>query len=176
MKQLIIFVLLLSFLTLGCGTKSAPITEEEPLLIEEPVNLIEEEPADFDPSKISQEIYESTKTDVRLYIEELNRIIRSRNYEAWKANLSEDYFKRISEPDFLSATSESPALKMRNTILRTPQDYFTHVVIPARANDRVDDIEFINQNHVKAFTINSRNERLRLYDLEKTGETWKIIN
>ena len=176
MKQIIIFILLLSFLTLGCGTKSSQVTEE-PLSVEEPEILIEEEPVDFDPSKISQETYESTKINVQQFIEELNKIISSRNYDAWKTHLSDDYFNFISSPDFLRTTSESRILRMQNIVLRTPQDYFRHVVVPSRANSRVDDIEFTNQYHVKVFTIdNARNERLRLYDLEQTGDTWKIIN
>jgi hypothetical protein len=48
--------------------------------------------------------------------------------------------------------------------------------VPSRANDRVDDIEFISQKRVKAYTVSQKGERLRLYDLEKTNEGWKIIN
>jgi len=72
-------------------------------------------------------------------------------------------------------------MKTRNIILRTPEDYFTNVVVPSRANSRVDDIEFIGTNRVKAFTVmqNSRTgeeQRLVLYDLEKVGNSWLIVN
>jgi hypothetical protein len=51
-----------------------------------------------------------------------------------------------------------------------------YVVVPSRTKDRVDDIEFIGQNRVKAFTINNKGQKLRLYDLEKTASGWKIAN
>jgi len=135
----------------------------------------------FDPSKISQERYVSTREDVRHFIEELNKIISSGNYNSWKSMLSPEYFSDISSPESLSQMSEQPAMKRQKIILKTPEDYFKHVVVPSRANSRVDDIEFISENRVKAFTINTNNrtgeeQRLRLYDLEKTNNTWKIIN
>jgi uncharacterized protein YigE (DUF2233 family) len=50
------------------------------------------------------------------------------------------------------------------------------VVVPSRANDRVDDIEFASQKRVKAYTVTPNGTRLRLYDLEHIGDQWKIIN
>jgi hypothetical protein len=40
----------------------------------------------------------------------------------------------------------------------------------------VDDIEFISPTRVKAYTVSSGGQRLRLYDLEHSGEEWKIVN
>jgi hypothetical protein len=134
----------------------------------------------FDPRTVSQAQYVTTMEEVRNFIEELNRIISNRNYNAWRAALSQDYFEEISSPENLSELSELPAMKTRRIVLRTPQDFFTHVVVPSRANSRVDDIEFIGQNRVKVFTVNvnraGEEQRLRLYDLEKIDNSWKIIN
>jgi hypothetical protein len=135
---------------------------------------------DFDPSKVTQEQYSSTMDEVQHFIEELNRVIRSRNYNAWRAALSPDYFAAISSPENLQEISEQPAMKTRRIVLRTAQDYFTHVVVPSRANSRVDGIEFVGRNRVKAFTINTNRageeQRLLLYSLEKIGDSWKITN
>jgi len=168
MKLLVIYTLLLSIFFFGCGTQAASQIEE--------AQIIEEPAAEFDLGSISQEVFESTKIEVQNYIEEVNSLIRAGNFEAWKDNLSDEYFKGISDPEFLRRSSESALLKRQGIVLQSPQDYFTYVVVPSRANSTVDDIEFISQNRVKAFTINNRNERLRLYDLEHTGNTWKIIN
>jgi len=134
----------------------------------------------FDPTRVSQAYYESTRVEVQQFIEDLNRIISNRNYNAWRAALSPEYFAEISSPENLKRISDTPGMKTRGIVLRTPQDYFTHVVVPARANLRVDDIEFISLNRVKAFTINTNRSgeevRLRLYDLEKINNTWTIIN
>ena len=175
MKQSIICLLLLFILFSGCGSQAATQTEEVQTVEEDPPDLPPE--AEFDPGSISRELFESTKSEVKKYIEELNGIIRRRDYGAWKAHLSEGYFRNISSPDFLRSTSEMPMLKMQRIVLERTEDYFTHVVVPSRANARVDDIEFTSQNRVKVFTIDTRNdERLRLYELEQTGNTWKIIN
>jgi hypothetical protein len=147
-----------------------PAPVQEPVLPETP------SPEDFDPATISQEVFESTKIDVQKLIEDLNRIIRARDYNAWVAQLSEAYFETICSPEFLARTSDSTRLKQQRIVLASPEDYFTHVVVPSRANDRVDDIEFTGQNRVKAYTLTPRGQRLRLYELEKTGDSWKIMN
>ncbi|MDR0323101.1 MAG: hypothetical protein LBI12_01475 [Treponema sp.] len=134
----------------------------------------------FDPATITQDYYASTMSEVQQFIEELNRVIRNRNYSAWRAALSQEYFDEISSPENLRQISELPAMTTRRIVLRSPQDYFTPVVVPSRANSRVDEIEFISLYRVKAFTTNTNRpneeQRLRLYDLEKIDNSWKIIN
>jgi hypothetical protein len=134
----------------------------------------------LDTNIVSQAQHDSTLNEVQRFIGSLNDIISNRNYNAWKAALSQSYFNVISSPEFLKQISDSPAMKTRNIVLRTPEDYFTNVVVPSRANSRVDDIEFLGTNRVKAFTVtkNSRGEeqQLVLYDLEKVGNSWLIVN
>ena len=134
----------------------------------------------FDPSRISQQHFNTTREEVQRFIEGLNQIIRSRNFNAWRAALSDEYFEEISSPENLRDISAQPAMRTRRIVLRTAEDYFQYVVVPSRADLHVDDIEFITMNRVKAFTV-TRNRageevRLRLYDLEKIGNTWTIIN
>jgi hypothetical protein len=130
--------------------------------------------------KVTNEQYASTKEDVQHFIDGLNRIIIRRDYNSWKAALSPEYFNKISSPENLQQVSELPAMKTRRIVLKNAEDYFINVVVPSRANSRVDDIEFIGENRVKAFTVitstSGEEQRLRLYDLEKTGNIWKIID
>jgi hypothetical protein len=164
---------------IGCAAPKAADIPEYPVQTPEttPVQISAEESAEsFDPAHVSRELYDSTKSDVQSYIHELNRIISAKNFNAWKANLSEEYFDEISSPRNLRVISESPAMRSQRIVLKTPEDYFANVVVPARANSRVDDIEFTTQTRVKVYTISQKNERLRLYDLEHVGNTWKIIN
>jgi hypothetical protein len=165
------------FLLVGvvsCGSK--------PHVNQNPANPVSEEVVpqpgaeDFDPGSISQEVFDSTKVDVQHFIADLNRIIRSRNYDVWVSHLGEVYFAGISSPEFLTGMSEQPRFKNQKIVLKTARDYFTHVVVPSRQNDWVDDIEFVSPTRVKAYTINPEGKRLRLYDLENSGNTWKIIN
>ncbi|MCL2809411.1 MAG: hypothetical protein FWD24_05020 [Treponema sp.] len=171
--------IMMALIMLSCGS-SPEKTENSPpntsTSNERPANQV----SAFDPRTISQAQYDSTRIEVQLFIENLNQIIRNRNFQAWRACLSRDYFDEISSAENLRQISEQPAMRTRNIVLRNAEDYFIHVVVPSRANSRVDDIEFITVNRVNAFTIsiNSRGEeqRLRLYALEKIGNNWTIIN
>lgn len=132
-------------------------------------------PVQFDPSSVSQEEFETTKTEIQQLVQRLNGLIRSRNYNAWVSYLSPDYFAEISSPAYLAKVSQQPRFIQRNISLTTAREYFDNVVVPSRTRDHVDDIEFISHNKIKALTLSSKGERLRLYELEKTQEGWKII-
>jgi hypothetical protein len=189
--KILFFLSFILILFISCG--SAPETEaplpeapapppaeasETSAEIPSPAPPAEE--AVFDPAAISKERKETTKVDVQKFIKDLNNIIRNKNFNAWKAALSGEYLEKISSETYLKQISEQPALKRQNIALKTPEDYFTFVVVPSRANDRVDDIDFISENRVKAYTLQTKQDgivqRLRLYDLEHIGNTWKIIN
>lgn len=130
--------------------------------------------ATFDPSAIPPEVKQATFTDIRAFIENLNQIIRHKDYAAWISHLDSDYIAYYSDPAVLEQLSQSPVLQRLGVKLRTLKDYFINVVYPARQNDRVDDVEFIGEKLVKAITISPKGERLVLYSLGKYGEVWKI--
>jgi hypothetical protein len=171
-----LYVLFPLVFALSCGSEPAvnPPVETAPVEAASQPTAVEE--ADFDPGTISQEVFDSTKTDVQQFIADLNRIIRSRNYDIWVSHLGEDYFAEKSSPEYLAQVSEQPRLKTQKIVLNTAQDYFIHVVVPSRQNDRVDDIEFVSPTRVKAYTVTPNGQRLRLYDLENSENSWKIIN
>jgi hypothetical protein len=126
-------------------------------------------------SGVSEEdAYEEVFHEVKSFIESLNLIIQSRNYSKWRDALSEELRREISSPKFLTTVSQSPPLKSRGIVLKKPEDYFYIVVVPSRANSQVDRIEIINNNRVKAYYY--REDRyLRLYELERRGNSWTII-
>jgi hypothetical protein len=186
MKRFVkIFLLLCGVLFISCRSAPVPVnappeeTAPAPVLVEEAPLQIEEKPEEeaFDPASISQEEYDTVKVDIQALINNLNQIIRRKDYNAWASNLGKAYFDRISSPEFLTRTSESSQrLKNQNIVLKNAREYYLEVVVPSRANDRVDDIVFVTHTRVKAYTINAKKERLRLYDLENSGDGWKIVN
>ncbi len=152
------------------------VPEEEVIEDLPQVSTTEPEAESFDPATIPREVFDSTKTDVQMLIERINGIIRDKDFDAWVSYLGRGYREALSDEAFLKRVSEFNVLKKQQITLRTLEDYFSYVVVPSRANDRVDDIEFIGQNRVKAFTVNAKGDRLRLYDLEKTANGWRIVN
>jgi hypothetical protein len=133
----------------------------------------------FGSFTISKEMYDITLAEVQLFVDDLNLLILNKNYEGWKAALSDELFARISSQEFLAKASESAMLKSKKIVLKSPNDYFTQVVVPSRNNSRVDEIEFTAANRVKVLYLEERkNEvrRLRLYELIKIDGTWRIID
>ncbi|AEF82641.1 putative lipoprotein [Leadbettera azotonutricia ZAS-9] len=149
-------------------------------------------PADdvFKPESVSQEVRDTTLSDVQKLIQDLNQIIRAQNYNSWVGHLSVSYMTAISSPAYLaerteelykrdqavaSRTGKDPK-RVRKVELKSARDYFINIVVPARKNDRVDDIEFISENQVKAYRVDNSGQRDILYNLEKTDGDWKITN
>jgi hypothetical protein len=125
---------------------------------------------------VTEEEFNFTKAEIQSLVEELNKIIQNKDYNAWINCLGTEYLAEKNSKTYLSQVSEQPRLKSQKITLANAEDYFTYVVVPSRVNNRVDDIEFITKNRVKAYTINANGQRLRLYDLENLGNGWKIIN
>lgn len=149
------------------------LTEAAPLPATEPAPP--QAPASEPPVLVvSEELRQSTFMDVSGLISSLNAIIRRRDFDAWRALLTDEYLGHYSDPRTLAELSQQPALRRYNIVLKSLRDYFAYVVYPSRQNDRVDDIEFIDERRLVAYTINAKEERLVLYNLEKIGDTWKI--
>jgi len=201
MEKSIVIVLLLVGLVLSCGTgpappevssvaekevPSAPIEEKSQVEapVEKPVNNV------FDPNNVNEEVFKTAKTEITVTIFELNWIIKAKDYKAWVNHLADSYFMEISSKTFLDDRTEElyrrdqivaqnlgrdPNL-VEKRILRTPLDYFNYVVVPSRANDRLDDISFITETRVRAYTVDERRgQRLVLYDLAHINDKWLIV-
>jgi hypothetical protein len=122
---------------------------------------------------VSQEVYARTFEEIGEFIENLNRIIRNADYESWLTFLGEQYIRTTADPDYLKDQSEKPLLKQANIRLEGLRDYFVHVVVPSRTQATLDEIEFLDENHVKAIAV-LRGTRVILYLLERDEGQWKI--
>jgi hypothetical protein len=185
----VLIILLSVFILFSCQTdsKSVPAADEAPVeAASEPVTApvpriepaveVKEEP--FDPQNVPREMFENTLQEVQEFIMSLNSIIRDQKYDEWLGNLSQEYIDTYGSPEYLKRASEDPRFKSQRIVLNNLRDYFIYNVAPSRLNvdNDVDDIEFITPRRVKAFTVNARGQRLRLYELEKDENGWKVIN
>jgi hypothetical protein len=134
----------------------------------------EYEQVEFDMDSVTPEKYVEIKENIIEFIYELNAIIRSKDYQSWREHLDDDYYDYISSPEYLQRISNTGIMQKNGIVLTTAGEYFIHVVVPSRSRDRVDDIEVTGVNRVKVITVD-RGVRLRLYDLEKTKNGWKIV-
>jgi len=133
---------------------------------------------------LTQESYEEILDDVKDFVENLNLIIKGKNYNKWRSVLSEERLNEISSAEFLADVSKTNSMKRRGIVLKTVYDYFLYVVVPSRANSQVDKIDILDNNRVRAFYMYTRktgekNETetipLLVYELAKTGDSWIII-
>jgi hypothetical protein len=178
MKAFLTIVLVVSIVS--CTTNT-PEPQSGVILPEPPPPISKPEPADhgpFDPGSISPREFADARSEIELLVEEINRVIRANNYTKWLTYLSDDFIATINSPEYLDQISTSSRqLTMQKIVLKTPRDYFTHVVVAARKNisvdARLDDIEFLSHNRVKAYSL-VRNQRLRLYDFVRSEGTWKL--
>jgi hypothetical protein len=135
--------------------------------------------AAFDPGSITVEEFDSAKSEIQILIEEIHRVIQAKDYTKWLTYLSDDFIATINTPAYLAEISKtSRQLTIQKIVLKTPRDYFTHVVVAARKSINVDthldDIEFLSHNRVKAFAV-VRNQRLRLFEFVRSrGGAWKV--
>lgn len=148
-----------------------PEEEFEPEGEEEP----QQDSSDKDNYIATEKEYEETFSNIGALIQELNQIIKSKDYDKWLTYLSEDYREYLSDPKTLKEISEEPVLKKYDITLRSLKDYFNYVVVPSRSNARLDDLTFVDKNHVKAIMIINK-KRIILYELKKINEKWKIGN
>jgi hypothetical protein len=138
------------------------------------------------PDGLTQESYEQIFNEVKAFIENLNTVIRNKNYSKWREALSKERLNEISSPEFLADASKTNSMKRRGIVLKTVYDYFLYVVVPSRTNSQVDKIDILDNNRVRVLYMytrktGDRNDEqtetipLLVYELAKIGNSWTII-
>lgn len=148
-----------------------PQEKEEPVTAEEPKS--ERETVEGENYEVTEEVYKRAFDDIEDLIAKLNSIIEKRDYETWLEYITDGYEDKYSDPDVLEEKSSQPTLQKYDIELDSLRDYFLYVVVPSRAEARLDDIIFLDDNHVKA-VMKINDHEVILYLLEKVNDTWKI--
>ncbi len=134
-------------------------------------------PPAADPPKqefsVTAEVYNRTFDQIREVIDELNGHIARAEYEGWLEHLTENYVRETSRQEYLDKWKDDPELKGRGIVLRTLKDFFVYRVVPTRSKAKLDEIQFLDDEHVYAFTV-LRGEKYLLYSLVKTDKGWKV--
>ena len=137
-------VFALYLLLIGCQT--APKESSSPPPVVQPAQVEREpeapspeppppesSPSEAEPIVVTQELFDQTFLEVEAIINELNAVIRARDYEGWKEYLTEDYLSTYSDPEVLDISSRNAVLRSRSIQLKTLEDFFLNVVVPSRA-------------------------------------------
>lgn len=126
-----------------------------------------------DEYQVSPEVYEKTFDEVSNTINRLNEIIREQDFQSWKSFLTPAYVAKYSDPQTLKEISLTPILQRNKITLTTLEDYFTWVVVPSRANARLDDLRFLSDDKVEAI-MEVKGRAVILYQLRHVDNRWKV--
>ncbi len=151
----------------------APVAQPAPQPGPEPAPTPAPEPPKKQEFTVSAEVYNRTFDEIRGVITELNTRIAKREYAGWLEHLTESYVRETSKQEYLDKWKEDPELKRRGIVLKTLRDFFDYRVVPTRSNVKLDEIQFVDDKHVYAFTV-LRGEKYLLYYLVKTENGWKV--
>ncbi len=184
MKNITILSILIIIpaLFISCATKPETPPVEEAVVVEEqitaapeetkePVTVTEEEVKV--PETLEGPELEKAETDIAELINELNKLISSKNYEGWKEYLSDEYIRYYSNPETLAAMSKSPLLLKNKIVLRTLMDFFNYIVVGSRQKVKLDDIKVLDRDHIKAYMF-INNKPVIIYELVRIDDNWKI--
>ncbi|HTO21713.1 MAG TPA: hypothetical protein VMQ10_04480 [Spirochaetia bacterium] len=121
----------------------------------------------------TEEQYLKTFGEVQEVIAELTKIIAAGDYDGWTGYLTGEYIESRSSPRFLADASNAPILKKNGIVLRSLRDYFDYVVVRSRLQATLDDIQFLDETHVKAIGA-VQGTNVILYYLVHEGGRWKV--
>jgi len=121
----------------------------------------------------TEEQYLKTFREVQDVIGAITRIIAAGDYDGWTGYLTRQYIDSRSSPEFLADASNAAVLKKNGIVLKSLRDYFDNVVVRSRVQATLDDIQFLDETHVKAIAT-VQGTAVILYYLVNEGGRWKI--
>ena len=180
MKSLIPLLLVSGLILFSCATEeTAPEPEPVSVVVEEPapepIPEPVEEPAEpeEDSFEVSQELYEQTFEEIEALILELNSVISRRQYSRWLEYLSNTYKQTYNSREILDEINEYPQLKDNGIRITDIKGYFDWVVVPSRSQAELNEIVFVGEDQVVAYS-SFNGKRAKLYELERIEGEWKI--
>ena len=150
-----------------------PVEEAKPQA-EAPKSADEEVIAQFEGVSITKKDKEIAKSEIEEVVKKLNDITAKKDYGRWRYWLSTEYKKEFSKPEVLKKASEGLPSNLKGKQLKSIEDFFYYVFVPARQNGRVDDIEYLTPTKVRVFKIEPK-RTLIFYNLEKIDNRWLLV-
>jgi hypothetical protein len=100
-------------------------------------------------------------------------IIAAGDYDGWLSYLTTDYVASRSSTEYLAGASNAAVLKKNGIVLKSLRDYFNNVVVRSHLQATLDDIQFLDETHVKALALVQGTPVVLYYLVHEKGR-WKI--
>jgi hypothetical protein len=121
----------------------------------------------------SEELYLRTFQEVQDVVAAITKIIAAGDYDGWRGYLTEEYIQSRSSAGFLADASNAAVLRKNGIVLKSLRDYFDNVVVRSRLQATLDDIQFLDETHVKAIALVQGTPVILYYLVHENGR-WKI--
>jgi hypothetical protein len=121
----------------------------------------------------SDELYRTTFRDVQDVVAAITRIIAAGDYDGWLPYLTADYVASRSSKEFLTDASSAAVLQKNGIVLKSLKDYFNNVVVRSHLQATLDDIQFLDETHVKALALVQGTPVVLYYLVHENGR-WKV--
>lgn len=146
-----------------------PVPEPEP----EPVNEeYERATAEMGDTKVSLSEFEADKKRILEIIDELNEIMKNNDYRTWLTYLNPDSINYWSSKKNLATASKQ--LPVKGIQLRTMEDYFKWIFVPARKGRRIDEIRYESTSSIKAVQVKDDGTTTIYYNFKKIDGNWCV--
>lgn len=120
---------------------------------------------------VTKDRFVEDKAEILGIIEKLATIMKEKNYGAWMNLLDEEsisYWKQ--KQNLKKAQSRLP---IKGIQLRTMEDYFKYIFIPARQNRTITEIRYISDKYVKAIEMKESVDYVYYY-FNKVDGKWML--
>ena len=121
---------------------------------------------------VSKKEFTDDKNEILEIISELALIMETQNTLSWLNYIDEESKEYYKNPVNLRKAQQR--LRDKRIELKTIEDYFKFVFIPARANRQIDEIRYISKNHIKAVQLNEDMSATIFYEFKKQNGKWLI--
>ncbi len=124
-----------------------------------------------DSKSVSKKEFEDDKHRILEIISDLAIIMETKDTLAWLKYIDEPSQEYYKNPVNLRKAQRKLPNKLIE--LKTIQDYFYYVFIPARKNSHIDEIRYVSKTHVKAVQVREDSDAI-YYEFKKENGKWLI--
>ncbi|MBQ0003837.1 MAG: hypothetical protein KBT21_09915 [Treponema sp.] len=175
----IIYILLLALLSLSVFTScSSTAQETKPAPKKEVTKTVSKSDAEYERATkdlkgetVSRDTYEKDKKVILAKIDELNVIMKSKNYKAWVSYIEPNSINYWSQKKNLSQASKQ--LPVKGVQLKTLEDYFNYMFIGSRMGRKIDEIRYISSTSIKAVQVRE-DDVVIFYNFKKVNDDWLV--
>lgn len=146
--------------------------EEEPKEDVQPPSPIDDEYArSVGNVAVTKDRFVEDKAEILGIIEKLSTVMKEKNYGAWMNLLDEESISYWKQKQNLKKAQAR--LPIKGIQLRTMEDYFKYIFIPARQNRTITEIRYISDKYVKAIEMKESVDYVYYY-FNKVDRKWML--